>query len=175
MKTKEIITELSSVAQTVESVEVTENTIYGNGDDDTPRFRVSSNDGSSYIDVYGNSRKEAIRNAQRHGGEAFSKPSDISKIGGYWRWWMKDDTFGMTEAGDRSFSYDEWKNDKPNTDKFLSRQDRARMISELEDYWYALQEKNPDEPMDIPAAIHYYGTVSDEELSYEYKEKVGRQ
>ena len=52
--------------------------------------------------------------------------------------------------------------------------DRAKMIAELEDYWYDLQRQNPDEEIgDIPAAVMYYREISDQELVWEYEEKIG--
>lgn len=52
--------------------------------------------------------------------------------------------------------------------------DRAGMIAELEDYWYDLQRQNPDEEIgDIPAAVMYYREISDQELVWEYEEKIG--
>jgi hypothetical protein len=50
---------------------------------------------------------------------------------------------------------------------------RHEMMFALEDYWYGMQEKYPDEPMDVPAAMEYYRTLSDEELADEYAEKIG--
>lgn len=52
--------------------------------------------------------------------------------------------------------------------------DRAKMIAELEDYWYDLQRQNPDEEIgDIPGAVMYYREISDQELVWEYEEKIG--
>lgn len=51
--------------------------------------------------------------------------------------------------------------------------DRARMIAELEEYWYKLEAEIGEEVGDIPGAIHYYWSLSDEQLRWEYEEKIG--
>ena len=69
---------------------------------------------------------------------------------------------------------DRWKKKNVAEGFGLDSNTRAKMISDLEDYWNDVQERNPDEPMDIPAAIHYYHTLSDDDLKYEYNKKIGR-
>ncbi len=51
---------------------------------------------------------------------------------------------------------------------------RDLMIGELELYWYDFYKQNPDEPVgDIPAAVHWYWSLSDEELLREYNSLIG--
>lgn len=51
---------------------------------------------------------------------------------------------------------------------------RYAIISALEDYWYKFYKDNPDEPMgDIPAAIHYYHSLSTAQLLQEYNTLIG--
>jgi hypothetical protein len=46
---------------------------------------------------------------------------------------------------------------------------REEMIYALENYWYDFYKKNPDEPMgDIHAAVHWYHSLSDQHLLWEY-------
>ena len=49
---------------------------------------------------------------------------------------------------------------------------RRDMIQQLEEFWYRMQEKYPNEPMDIPAAVEYYHSLPNEHLAYEYNEKI---
>ena len=51
--------------------------------------------------------------------------------------------------------------------------DRARMISDLEEYWYKLQAEIGEEVGDIPAAVHYYWSLPDQLLLEEYNDKIG--
>lgn len=50
---------------------------------------------------------------------------------------------------------------------------RARLIADLEVYWYQQQAKNPDEPMDIPCAISYYHAMPTQHLVWEYEQYLG--
>ncbi len=51
---------------------------------------------------------------------------------------------------------------------------RFAIIARLEEYWYNFYLQNPDEPMgDIPAAVHYYNSLSDSELLQEYNTLIG--
>ncbi len=51
---------------------------------------------------------------------------------------------------------------------------RFAIIARLEEYWYNFYKQNPDEPMgDIPAAVEYYWTLSDEMLLQEYNTLIG--
>ena len=50
--------------------------------------------------------------------------------------------------------------------------DRAKMISDLEEYWYKLQADNPQEEVgDIPGAVMYYRTLPLDQLLAEWEEK----
>lgn len=49
--------------------------------------------------------------------------------------------------------------------------DRYEMLDDLEQYWLKVQQENPEETMDIPAAMQYYRSCSDEELEYEHSRK----
>jgi hypothetical protein len=49
---------------------------------------------------------------------------------------------------------------------------KQEMIQSLEEYWLKLEEDNPEETMDIPAAIEYYCRLSQEDLLYEYNTLV---
>ena len=51
--------------------------------------------------------------------------------------------------------------------------DYVEMLGDLEDYWLKMQQANPEEPMDIPAAMQYYRSLSDDELRDEYNAKFG--
>lgn len=46
---------------------------------------------------------------------------------------------------------------------------RDQMISDLEDYWLKVQSDNPEESMDIPAAMEYYRSMFLEELIDEWQ------
>ncbi len=51
---------------------------------------------------------------------------------------------------------------------------RHAIIATLEEYWYTFYKQNPDEPMgDIPAAVHYYHSLSDAALLQEYNTLIG--
>ena len=50
---------------------------------------------------------------------------------------------------------------------------RDEILSALESHWYAVQAEYPDEAMDIPDAMHFYSTLSDEQLLREYNKQIG--
>ena len=49
--------------------------------------------------------------------------------------------------------------------------DRYEMLDNFEQYWLKVQAMDPDEKMDIPAAMMYYRSLDDEQLAEEYSFK----
>jgi len=49
---------------------------------------------------------------------------------------------------------------------------KDQMLGQLEEYWYKLAEKHPEDAGDIPAAMHWYHSLSLEQLRSEYEHTV---
>lgn len=75
---------------------------------------------------------------------------------------------GKIESGKDEYMGSRMKAAKKSGKLKESEMSRDQILSDLQSYWYEIQEKEPEEVMDIPSAMEYYNTLSDRQLKQEY-------